>query len=54
MIEIQLKKIVIGKNGNRLKKVGILAREEIEKMVNKKVYIELYVKTIKNWKDKEK
>ena len=49
-----IKKIVIGKNGNRLKKVGILAREEIEKMVGKKVYIELYVKTIKNWKDKEK
>ncbi len=48
-----IKKIVIGKNGNRLKKVGILAREEIEKMVNKKVYIELYVKTVKNWKDKE-
>lgn len=49
-----IKKIVIGKNGNRLKKVGILAREEIEKMVGKKVYIELYVKTIKNWKEKEK
>lgn len=49
-----IKKIVIGKNGNRLKKVGIEARMEIEKMVNKKVYIELYVKTIKNWKEKEK
>ena len=49
-----IKKIVIGKNGSRLKKVGILAREEIEQMVGKKVYIELYVKTIKNWKDKEK
>lgn len=49
-----IKKIVIGKNGNRLKKVGILAREEIEKMVGKKVYLELYVKILKNWKDKEK
>ena len=49
-----IKKIVIGKNGNRLKRVGILAREEIEGMVGKKVYIELYVKTIKNWKEKEK
>lgn len=49
-----IKKIIIGKNGNRLKKVGIESREEIEKMVNKKVYIELYVKTVKNWKDKEK
>ena len=49
-----IKKIVIGKNGSRLKKVGILAREEIEKMLGKKVYIELYVKTVKNWKEKEK
>ena len=47
-----IKKIVIGKNGNRLKKVGIESREEIEKLVGKKVYIELYVKTIKNWKEK--
>lgn len=47
-----IKKIVIGKNGNRLKRVGIQAREEIESMVGKKVYIELYVKTVKNWKDK--
>lgn len=49
-----IKKIVIGKNGNRLKKVGIEAREEIEKLLKKKVYLELYVKTIKNWKEKEK
>ena len=49
-----IKKIIIGKGGSRLKKVGIESREEIEKMVGKKVYIELYVKTIKNWKDKEK
>ena len=49
-----IKKIVIGRNGNRLKKVGIQAREEIESMVGKKVYLELYVKTIKNWRDKEK
>lgn len=49
-----IKKIVIGKGGSRLKKVGIEAREEIEKMANKKVYLELYVKLLKNWKDKEK
>ena len=50
-----LKKIVIGKNGARLKQVGTLARMEIEKeLVGKKVYLELYVKTIKNWKEKEK
>lgn len=49
-----LKKIIIGKNGSRLKQVGILARTEIELLVNKKVYLELYVKAINNWKEKEK
>ena len=34
--------------------MGIQSRMELEKMYNKKVYLELFVKTIKNWKDKEK
>ncbi len=49
-----IKKIVIGKRGLRLKEVGISAREEIEKMLEKKVFLELHVKTIKNWLDKDK
>lgn len=50
-----IKRIIIGKNGSRLKTVGTLARTEIEsELVGKKVYLELFVKTIKNWKDKEK
>ncbi len=49
-----LKKIIIGKKGERLKTVGTKARLEIEKMLDKKVYLELYVKTIENWFDKEK
>ncbi len=49
-----IKKIVIGKGGARLKDVGTKAREELEKMTGKKVYLETFVKTIKNWKDKEK
>ena len=49
-----LKKIVIGKNGSRLKNIGIASRKEIEELVGKKVYLELYVKTLKNWKEKEK
>lgn len=49
-----LKKIIIGNGGSRLKTVGTLARTEIQELVGKKVYLELYVKTIKNWKDKEK
>lgn len=48
-----LKKIIIGKNGEMLKSVGSEAREDIEKLLGKKVYLELYVKCIKNWRDKE-
>lgn len=48
-----IKKIVIGKNGERLKNIGSLARKEIEELVGKKVYLELFVKTVKNWKEKE-
>ena len=49
-----LKKILIGKNGQMLKKIGTLAREEMEKFLNKKVFLELHVKTIDNWRDEEK
>ena len=49
-----LKGMIIGKNGSRLKVVGTLARNEIEKeLVDKKVYLELYVKTIKTGKKKK-
>ena len=49
-----IKKIVIGKNGQLLKSVGIEARKDIEDLLGKQVYLELYVKTLKNWRDKEK
>lgn len=49
-----IKKIIIGKQGARLKKVGTLARADIEELLGKKVYLELYVKTIKKWREKEK
>ena len=49
-----VKKIVIGKNGSMLKEVGILARKDIEKLLGKKVYLETYVKTLKNWRDEVK
>lgn len=49
-----IKKIVIGANGSSLKQVGILARRDIEELVGKKVYLELFVKTLKDWRDKEK
>jgi len=49
-----VKKIVIGHNGEMLKKIGMLARKDIEEMVGKQVYLELFVKVIDDWKDKEK
>ena len=49
-----LKKIIIGRSGARLKQVGTLARIELEELLEKKVYLELFVKVINNWKDKEK
>lgn len=49
-----LKKIIIGSNGEMLKKVGSLARKDLEEMYDKKVYLELYVKVIEDWKDKER
>lgn len=49
-----LKKIIIGKNGSMIKKIGTLARKDIEELLGTKVYLELFVKTIKKWRDKEK
>lgn len=48
------KMILIGKNGQMIKKIGTLARTEIEKLVEKKVYLELNVKVIKNWRKNSK
>ena len=49
-----IKGMIIGKNGSLLKEVGIRAREDMEKFLGKKVYLETYVKVIKNWRDQEK
>lgn len=45
------KGIIIGKNGEMLKKIGALARADIEKMLDKKVYIELWVRVKKDWRN---
>ncbi len=49
-----IKKILVGHNGSMIKEIGSLAREDIENLVGKKVYLELFVKVINNWRDKEK
>ena len=49
-----LKKIIIGKNGSMIKEIGIRARKDIEELLNKKVYLDLFVKVIPKWRDKDK
>lgn len=43
------KGIIIGKNGQMLKRIGTYAREDIEKMVGRKVNLQLWVKVKKDW-----
>jgi GTP-binding protein Era len=45
------KSILIGRNGEAIKKVGIQAREEIEMFLGKKVFLELRVKVKENWRN---
>lgn len=47
------KGIIIGKGGEKIKKVGIEARQDIETFFGKKVYLELFVKVEKDWRNKE-
>ena len=47
------KGIVIGKKGGLLKKIGSLAREDIQHLVNNKVYLQLWVKVREDWADDE-
>ena len=49
-----LKKIVIGKRGSKIKDIGTRARVDIEELLDSKVYLDLFVKTIPKWRDKEK
>lgn len=47
------KGIIIGKGGEKIKKVGISARADIEKFFGKKVYLELFVKVEKDWRNRD-
>lgn len=49
-----LKKIIIGKGGQKIKQIGIDARKDIEKLLDDKVYLELFVKTAKKWREKQR
>lgn len=48
------KGIIIGHKGSALKKVGMQAREDLEKFFGKQVHLELYVKVNKNWRSNAK
>ena len=48
------KGIIIGHQGKMLKRVGTLARKDIETFFDKKVFLELYVKVEKDWRNQEK
>ncbi len=49
-----IKKILVGHNGEMIKEIGIDARKDIEELVGKNVYLDLFVKTVNNWRDRDK
>ena len=49
-----LKKILVGKNGSMIKEIGIRARKDIEPLIGRSVYLDLFVKVIPKWRDREK
>jgi len=46
------KKIIIGKNGEMIKKIGTYAREDLEKFLECKIFLDLWVKVKRDWRDK--
>ena len=49
-----VKKIIVGKHGTKIKEIGIKSREDIEELLQTKVYLEIFVKTVKKWRDQDK
>src|SRR5690606_20744680 len=47
------KNIIIGKGGAMIKKVGTYARQDIEEFLQQKVFLELFVKVIPDWRKKD-
>jgi GTP-binding protein Era len=47
------KGIIIGKGGIKLKKTGTEARVDIEKLLGKKVFLQLFVKVVEDWRNRE-
>lgn len=47
------KGIIIGKNGSMLKEIGLRARKDIEKLLQTDLYLDLWVKVLKDWREKK-
>ena len=47
------KAIIIGKNGSMIKEIGQKSREDIEKFIERKVFLELHVKVRKDWRNND-
>jgi GTP-binding protein Era len=48
------KKIIIGKQGARIRDIGTKARAQIERMVGKQVFLKLFVKVVEDWRNRER
>lgn len=48
------KSIIIGKQGAKIKKIGTEARADIEKLLGKKVFLQLFVKVVEDWRNRER
>jgi GTP-binding protein Era len=44
------KRIIIGEKGRKIREIGSVARQKIEKLVGEKVYLDLWVKVLQNWR----
>lgn len=49
-----VKKIIVGRHGTKIKEIGIKSRADIEELLQTKVYLEIFVKTVKKWRDQDK
>ena len=47
------KQIIIGKNGDMLKQIGSASRMDIEKLLNKKVFLRIFVKVRQEWRENQ-
>jgi GTP-binding protein Era len=48
------KGIIIGKQGTKLQKIGTDARAEIQKLLGTRVYLQLFVKVVADWRNRER